>query len=312
MLNRFGLAVLLVLAVQPSVLAAPPAESGKTFQAGGVTLYFEPLGPSTGTPLVVVNGGPGFDHSYLHVSDVWGELAKKRPVILYDQRGTGRSTAGDKPGKLADQIEDLDALRQHLGAETVDLLGHSWGGYLVMAYTARHPDRVRRLLIVDSAAPRWSDTVTLFKDVFPDRVEHEDSLAFAAALGDAEASADRMRDYFSMLFYDPGHRDAFLAAAGSAKYSAGVNQALNADLERFDLGPELAKFHLPTLVITGRFDANVAPATADKIHKAIPGARFVIFEKSGHLPFFEEPARFVQVVEQFLNGPAPGARPPEP
>jgi proline iminopeptidase len=302
MVNRLGFAVVLALTVPASGLATPPAESGRTFQTGGVTLYYEPLGASAGTPLLVVNGGPGFDHSYLHVSNVWNELAKTRSVVLYDQRGTGKSTAGDKPGNLADQIDDLDALRQHLGVEKVDLLGHSWGGYLVMAYTARHPDRVRRLLIVDSAAPRWSDTVTLFKDIFPERVEHEDSLAFAAALGDAGPKADRMQDYFSMLFYDPEHRDAFLAAAGSAKYSAGVNQALNSDLERFDLGPELIKFHVPAVVIAGRFDANVAPATAYRIHKAIAGSRFVIFEKSGHLPFFEEPAKFLQVVEEFLGG----------
>jgi len=302
MLNRLGLAVVLALAVAAPGIAAPPVESGRTFQAGGATIYFEALGPTAGTPFVVVNGGPGFDHSYLHVSNVWSELAKKRPVILYDQRGTGKSIAGEKPGTLADQIEDLDALRRQLGAEKIDLLGHSWGGYLVMAYTARHPDHVRRLVIVDSAAPRWSDTVTLFKDVFPDRVEHEDSLGFAAALGDPAASADRMRDYFSMLFYDPEHRDAFLAAVTSYRYSSDVNRALNADLARFDLGPELAKFRVPTLVINGRFDANVAPSTADRIHKAISGSRFVIFEKSGHLPFFEEPAKFVQVVEELLDG----------
>jgi proline iminopeptidase len=301
MSRRLGLAVVLALAVAAPGKAAPPAESGRTFQAEGATIYFEALGPSAGTPLVVVNGGPGFDHSYLHVSNVWSELAKKRPVVLYDQRGTGSSTA-EKPGKLADQIEDLDALRQHLGAEKIDLLGHSWGGYLVMAYTARHPDRVRRLVIVDSAAPRWSDTVTLFKDVFPERVEHEDSLGFAAALGDPAASTDRMRDYFSMLFYDPEHRDAFLAGVTSYRYSADVNRALNGDLERFDLGPELAKFHLPTLVINGRFDANVAPSTANSIHKAISGPRLVIFERSGHLPFFEEPAKFIQVVEELLDG----------
>jgi proline iminopeptidase len=105
-----------------------------------------------------------------------------------------------------------------------------------------------------------------------------------------------------MLFYDPEHRDAFLAAVTSYRYSSDVNRALNSDLARFDLGPELLKFHLPTLVISGRFDANVAPSTANSIHRAIAGSRFVIFEKSGHLPFFEEPAKFVQVVEELLDG----------
>ena len=59
---------------------------------------------------------------------------------------------------------------------------------------------------------------------------------------------------------------------------------------------------MPTLVITGRFDMNVAPSTAWKIHKAIPGSKWAVFETSGHLPYFEEPEKFVQVVEGFLSG----------
>ena len=310
MLRRFVLLLVLAVAVRLPALAAPPAETGKTFPAGGVTLYYEVLGAAAPSkvPLVVANGGPGFDHSYLHVSNAWGELAKDRPVVFYDQRGTGRSTAagGDGTAGLAEQVADLEALRQHLGAEKIDLLGHSWGGYLVMAYSARHPEHIRRLLIVDSAAPKWSDTLFLFKDVFPEGVARQNALAFADELGDQAAKTEGLREYFAMLFYAPENRDAFLAFAGSSvQVNEKINKALNADLARFDLGPELPKYRFPTLVVTGRYDMNVAPATAWRIHQAIPGSRFVVFEKSGHLPFFEEPAKFVQVVGEFLGAGAP-------
>ncbi len=305
MLKPWSLAVVLALAVPVSTLAAAPVESGQNFPISGVSLYYETLGNASGTPLVVVNGGPGFDHSYLHVSNAWNEIAKHRPVVVYDQRGTGRSTLAAKGSEgtagLAEQIADLEALRQHLGAETIDLLGHSWGGYLVMAYAARHGDHIRRLLIVDSAAPKWGDTLFMFKEFYPEGVARQNALAFADELGDEAAKADGLREYLSMLFYSPENRDAFLAAAGDFHYNEKVNKALNADLARFDLNPELPKYRFPTLVITGRFDANVAPATAFRIHQAIPGSRFVVFEKSGHLPFFEEPARFVQMVEEFLG-----------
>ena len=59
---------------------------------------------------------------------------------------------------------------------------------------------------------------------------------------------------------------------------------------------------MPTLVLTGRFDMNVAPSTAWRIHRAIPNSRFAVFERSGHLPFFEEPEAFVSAVEAFLDG----------
>ncbi len=73
------------------------------------------------------------------------------------------------------------------------------------------------------------------------------------------------------------------------------------DAAQFDLGPELAKFELPTLVTTGRYDANSAPVVAFKIHKAIAGSHFVVFERSGHLPFFEEPDTFLHAVDSFLD-----------
>src|SRR4051794_38926684 len=125
MLSRSSLAVVLALAVPVSAWAAAPAESGKSFPAGGVSLYYELLGSSTGTPLVVVNGGPGFDHSSLHIANPGNELAKHRTVVFYDQRDTGRSPllatnkGNEGTAGLAEQIADLEALRQHLGAEKI-------------------------------------------------------------------------------------------------------------------------------------------------------------------------------------------------
>jgi proline iminopeptidase len=283
--------------------AASPAESGRMIRTGAVPLYVEVRGSGGGLPLVMVNGGPGFDHLYVHCSDAWDRLATKRRVVFYDQRGTGRS-GPLKPGTsctLADQIADLDAVRASLGVERMDLLGHSWGGYLVMAYAARHPEHIAHLTIVDSAAPKWGDTEFLFKYVFPEGLERQQSLAFSEALGDSAAAAQDLHEYLGMLFYDPAHRDAFLANAAQYHYAPEINRALNADLDKYDLGPELGRFHFPTLVITGRYDMNVAPSTAWRIHQRIAGSRFVVFERSGHLPYFEEPEEFVRTLESFLG-----------
>lgn len=73
-------------------------------------------------------------------------------------------------------------------------------------------------------------------------------------------------------------------------------------MEELDFTPVLATFGFPTLVITGRFDMNVAPSVAYAIHKAIPGSRFVVFEESGHLPFYEEQEGFVRTVRRFFSG----------
>jgi proline iminopeptidase len=295
----------LYLCFSMAALAADP-ENGKLFAAPGGPIYYEVIGSGTGTPMIVVNGGPGFDHTYLHLSPVWKSLSRNRQIVFYDQRGNGRSAAL-KPGQsctLADQIDDLEALRAHLGFERIVLFGHSYGGYLSMAYAARHTAHVERMIVVDSAAPRWSDTLVLFKDVFPETSERRDALAFTGELGDKSASRESIVLYLSMLFYSAEKRDAFVKNMPPNAFNKEVNEAVSRDMARFDLNPEIRKFKFPVLVVSGRYDINVAPSVAYKIHQAIPASRFTVFERSGHIPFYEEPEDFARVTEAFLTTPA--------
>ena len=278
-------------------------ESSNFIKTTGATIYFEVGGVPTGIPLIVLHGGPGFDHSYLKTSSVWDDLGQKRPVIFYDQRGTGQSSivAEGDSCTFADQLADLEALRAHLGYDLIDILGHSWGGFLGMAYSARHHSRTRRLVLVDSGAPRLQDTVFLFEDIFPETVDRQKAVAFAEELGDEDAVQASIAEYLSMLCYSPENRDSWLSKVDPTIYKHNVYQVLWNDAKRFDLSPELPKLPQPTMVITGRYDINVAPSVAYGIHKAIPGSRFVVFERSGHLPFFEEPDAFKFEIENFLS-----------
>jgi proline iminopeptidase len=283
-------------------------EHGVIFNASsGATIYYEVFGSGDGPPLFVANGGPGIDHKYLHVSDVWDTLAHKRKIVMWDQRGTGQSGALE-PGEtctLADQINDLDALRAHLGYERIDLLGHSYGGFLAMAYAARFPQHIERLVTLGSPAPKWSDTVLLLHEVFPDVTAQEEANAFTADLNekDSEAALEANRALNeSMLFYAREHRDEFARKMANDQPNYTINRLVNEDLRRFDLNPELAKYRFPVLIACGRFDVNVAPVVAYNTHKAIPGSQFVVFPKSGHMPFFEEPDKFVAVMNAFLSG----------
>ena len=267
-------------------------------------IYFEVHGKATGTPIFILNGGPGFAHTYLMPSaPIWKKLGKDRPVIFYDQRGTGQSTIKSSKGTctLKDQMDDLDALRDYLGYEQITLLGHSWGGFLGMAYTARYPAQVKRLILVDSAAPCFGETIFLQKYIFPEIQERRQNLAFAVELGDKEAIRSDTIEKFSMLFYSQEKKEALVSEVGNTAYNYDVNKDLWADLEKYDLTPEIKKFTQPTLVITGRFDMNVAPLVAYRIHKLIAKSKFEVFEYSGHLPFFEEPERFIQVIREFIS-----------
>ena len=307
-MNRCAAFLLACALSVPAAHAAParPSGAGKTFTTpGGARLWYEVRGDASGRPLVMVNGGPGFDHTYVLCSDAWDTIARSRRVVFYDQRGNGRSGAlkAGQSCTLADQIADLDALRARLGEDRIDLLGHSWGGYLVMAYAARHPEHVAHLLIVDSASPKWTETDFIYKYVFPEGVERQGSLDFFDGIGDSAAAKASLNEYMRMLFVSEAKRDEFMSRASTYRYTRAVNEALNADLGKLDMWPTLTSFTMPTLVATGRYDINVAPSTAWKIHKAIANSRWVVFEKSGHLPYFEEPEKFVGAVNDFLGAP---------
>jgi proline iminopeptidase len=197
------------------------------------------------------------------------------------------------------QVADLDALRAQLGLQKFDLIGHSWGGLLAMGYASAHPEHIERLILIDSAAPAWKDTLFLFDKVFPD-VGAKDE-AIGKTLGRTpEAAKEHLTNYFSMLFYSQQNHDRFLAGITDPGQNSVVNAAVNKAIAKLDLNPELPKFAFPTLVLHGRFDMNVAVLTAWKTYKAIPGAKIVIFVQSGHLPFYEEPDKFTQTVEDFL------------
>ena len=252
---------------------------------------------TSATPVIAVNGGPGLSHIYMLQNDVWQRIAKTRQVILYDQRGTGASKLRkpDAAQTMEAQVADLDALREHLKFPQIDLVGDSYGGILVMAYTAAHPDRVHKLILSDSAAPAWKGIVHLFPQVFPDIQEVQSKQPKSA---DPEQG---LRNHFAMIFYSEEKRDAYLANAKDLGSSPQAGAAVHRATTKLDLTAELPKFRCPTLVITGRYEMNVAPLTAWKIHKAIPNSKFVAFEKSGHLPYYEEPDKYVQVLSDFLS-----------
>jgi proline iminopeptidase len=123
-----------------------------SFERNGVRLYYRTQG--TGAPLVLLSGGPGFDVVFLFPL---GELFPKTHRLIYlEQRGTGRSVVA-APSRstvnMNEAIDDLEGLRRHLQVERLLLAGHSYGGMLAMAYAAKYPTRVERLLLIASGGP---------------------------------------------------------------------------------------------------------------------------------------------------------------
>jgi proline iminopeptidase len=297
------LATLLLLS-SPALAQQTPANTG-IVTTPEVDLAYETYGaPSPATPVIVANGGPGLSHIYMLQNNVWTRLAHHRQIVFYDQRGTGKSkhVKPDASWGMDAQVADMDAVRAKFGFQKFDLVGDSYGGLLAMAYAAAHPEHVEKLILSDSAAPAWKNIVRVLPDIYPDVLE-QIAVREKSSVGSPTAADHRIRDHFLMLFYSDANRDAYLAGVKDLESVPQVSAAVQKATKTLDLTPELPKFKFPTMVITGRFDMNVTPVTAWNIYKAIPGAKFVVFEKSGHLPSYEEPDKYVQVVEEFLGQP---------
>ncbi|QNI30983.1 alpha/beta fold hydrolase [Alloacidobacterium dinghuense] len=296
--------LILLLVFSPAAWTQQTAPTNGMVKTPDVDLAYEVYGAaSANTPVIAVNGGPGLSHKYMLQNDVWSRLSQKRQIVFYDQRGTGKSqrvSANASQGMDA-QVADLEAVRAHLGFEKVDLVGDSYGGLLSMAYVSAHPEHVRKLILSDSAPPAWKEIVHLLPQVFPD-VEEQDA-AIGKKLGNTdEAAQQELINHFRMIFYSQDLMHKYLDGIGDIGYVPKVGEAVGKATENIDLTAQLPKFTQPTLIITGRFDMNVAPLTAWRMYKAIPGAKLEIFEKSGHLSSYEEPDKYVQIVDTFLSG----------
>jgi proline iminopeptidase len=104
-----------------------------------------------------------------------------------------------------------------------------------------------------------------------------------------------------MIFYNEDLLHKYLANVKDLEYTPATGKAVGETASKVDMTADLSKFRFPVLVITGRYDMNVAPLTAWRMYKAIPGAKLTIFARSGHLPSYEEPDKYVQVVDTFLR-----------
>lgn len=279
----------------------------------GARLFVAELG--AGPPLVVVHGGPDFDHAYLRPE--LDRLAGAARLVYYDQRGRGRSSAGVRPTDvtLASELRDLDALITHLGVPAAAVLGHSWGAVLAMAYAARHSERVSHLALLNPAPASRADWVLLTESLERERPADDVArLAEVAATpayreGDAAAEADYYRAHFRMTLRRPDLLDELVGrlrrhfTADGVLAARAVEERLYDETCRtdgFDLLPGLRRLAVPTLVLTGEHDL-IPVETAARIAGAVPGARLAVLPGCGHFTFLERPDDVAAEVRALLG-----------
>jgi L-proline amide hydrolase len=249
----------------------------------------EDAADTAGPPLLVIHGGPGMAHNYLRDLDPLGE---NRAVVYYDQTGCGLS---DRPADptlwtLGTFVDEVDTVRDALSLDRVHLLGQSFGGWIALEYALRQPAGLASLILANTCAsiPLLQTEVARLIDALPDgAISAAQRFNTRHVLG-----TDAMPDHFRQAAQN----------INGAIYDAmmGAEWSFSGSLAGWDVTDRLGELHLPTLVLSGR-DDEMTPDAVRPMVEAIPGATWMIFEDSAHLPMVTETAAFLTAVGEFLG-----------
>lgn len=293
-----------------AAVAAPPLEQRLAVGAhvadfDGLQLAYHVSG--SGPLLVAPAPGWGIGSGYLKHG--LKALETHFTVVYCDPRGNGASSRPDHQYDMASShmASDLEALRQYWGQERLCLLGHSSAGAVAMAYAARFPARVEKLVLVDSDLLGFDSSAAFKKFAAARRDDPLYSTALTRLMSAKPTSDEEFSDLLLAIlpyyFAEPtGGVPRLLKTMSDAPSLWAYGAYYGADREAgVKQQGSLAAISAPTLVLVGQEDAFCPVVTAQRIAGSIAGARLQVLERSGHFPWIEQPREFFEAVIGFLG-----------
>ncbi|HEY6578004.1 MAG TPA: alpha/beta hydrolase [Rhizomicrobium sp.] len=249
--------------------------------------------------LIVMHGGPGFDHSTMR--PYFDRFVDTHQVVYLDHRGNGRSTGAPESWSLAQWGDDVKAFCDALGIEKPVVYGNSFGGMVAMSYASRHPEHPAKLILSSTAARMHLDETLHIME------ERGGPEARAVAERFWTSADDRdFADYLRvcMPLYNPGDPTRWAAARKRAIMRLDVMRhfALG-EIRTMDARAALADVSCPVLVMAGSYDPITPVSCAEEIHAALPDgvSRLEIFEGAGHGVHRDQPEEAGRVLRECLG-----------
>ncbi|GII54471.1 hydrolase [Planotetraspora thailandica] len=271
----------------------------------GTVLAYHVFGD--GAPVVCLPGGPMQDAGYL---GELGGLSAQRQLIMLDPRGTGRSAIPDDAASYrCDRlVDDVEALREHLGLDRLDVLAHCAGANIATLYAARHPERVGKLALITPSTRAVGIEATGEVRLETARLRKDEPWfgpAFAAlesiVAGNATGDSWKAIDPFFYGRWDEAAQAHHAAQDGrrndEAAAAFGAEGAFDPDATR----AALAEFDAPVLVLAGGVDLNSPPGAVAGFAELFPNAEFVVQREAGHFPWVHDADRFVATTAAYLK-----------
>ena len=281
---------------------------GRLVDIGDTRLYVVEVGQPDGDPILVLHGGPGDDHT--EFGDYLDPLADRGyRLFLVDQRAQGRSdNAPQETWTLQVMAADVSALGDALGLERYATLGHSYGAFVALQHAVDHPGAAART-IVSSGLPssRFLDRIQAELDGFEPlelREQVAASWARETEVRTQEDFAAIMRDQMPFQFADPQDPriEEYHRRTEDAVYAPDVLRHFAAEgYGGIEVEDRLSSIPQPVLVLAGRHDRTCSVEGAELMAEKIPNAQLVVFERSAHMTFVEEPEAYLDSVDAFLS-----------
>jgi len=254
--------------------------------ANGIAQFYRRIGD--GPPLVLIHA-LGLSHQ------LWEKqvehLASAFQVITYDVRGHGNSDVPAGPYRISDFADDLEGLLDALGVDTAHLAGISMGGMIAQEFALTRPQRVRSLLLADTASEYHQEA----------RRQLAERARIAEERGIGPLIEPTLERWFTPEFRStrPIEVDKIrrlLAATSPVGYASSCRAIAVADLTE-----RLVNISAPTLVLVGSDDRSTTPEMALEIHEHIPGSRYVVIPSAAHLTNVARPDDFNRAVIEVTN-----------
>lgn len=279
----------------------------------GYKTYYRTVGERTDkAPLILLHGGPGSTHNYFEVLDRVAE-EDGRMLVMYDQIGCGNSYVDGRPDLWTAEtwVNELIALRKHLGLDTCHLLGQSWGGMLLLTYICGYEHSGVKSGILSSTLPAswlWGiEQARMIKEL-PE--EYQEAIKTATETGDYSSDIYQRAEEEYMLRHaagkpDPNGPECLLRKKRTGRESYVVGWGPNeytpmGTLKDYDVIDKLKDIKEPCLVINGGNDL-CTPYIAKVMYDNIPNSRWELFRECRHMCFVEDNDHYVEVLKEWLN-----------
>ena len=256
-----------------------------------IQMYYEVNGESH--PLVMIMGGVGnLDWWNPHMIE---ELSKNFKVVTFDNRGTGRTDISGKEFSVRLFADDTAGLMDALGISQADILGWSLGGFVAQELTLNYPEKVRRLILYSTSCggaksvPRSREAAAMLVRASAGGMSAEESMRMAIRFSHTSDFIENNPDFVELMV------KRMLRAPTSLEVSIRQTGATAG----FDSYDRLPRIKAPTLVLSGKRDIGVPPENGSILAKAIPNAKLVFLEKSGHA-LDEDMEEVIHAITEFL------------